>query len=84
MNVNLRLVALASSAALWTPASAGTLACTGGIATEGEGANGIIDSNTSRVATPLLHTVWKFDAASRDQLRASLTRSYRSPNGLVT
>ncbi len=51
-----------------------------GIATEGEGANGIIDSNTSRVATPLLHTVWKFDAASRDQLRASLTRSYRSPN----
>lgn len=51
-----------------------------GITTEGEGANGRVDVNASRVATPLLHTVWKFDAASRDQLRASLTRSYRSPN----
>ena len=51
-----------------------------GISIEGEGANGIVDSNTSRVATPLLHTVWKWDAASRDQVRASLTRSYRSPN----
>ena len=51
-----------------------------GITTRGEGANGVIDVNTSRVATPLLHTVWKFSETSRDQLRASLTRSYRSPN----
>ena len=51
-----------------------------GISTRGEGANGIADVNTSRVATPLLHTVWKFSETSRDQLRASLTRSYRSPN----
>jgi outer membrane receptor for ferrienterochelin and colicins len=51
-----------------------------GIRTQGEGANGSVDVNTSRVATPLLHMVWKFDAASRDQVRASLTRSYRAPN----
>jgi outer membrane receptor for ferrienterochelin and colicins len=51
-----------------------------GITTRGEGANGIVDVNTSRVATPLLHTVWKFSETSRDQLRASLTRSYRAPN----
>ena len=50
-----------------------------GITTKGEGANGFIDINTSRVATPLLHTVWKFNETSRDQVRASLTRSYRSP-----
>jgi outer membrane receptor for ferrienterochelin and colicins len=51
-----------------------------GITTRGEGANGAIDVNASRVATPLLHTVWKFSETSRDQLRASLTRSYRAPN----
>jgi outer membrane receptor for ferrienterochelin and colicins len=50
------------------------------IATRGEGADGAIDTNTSRVATPLLHTVWKFDETSRDQVRLSLTRSYRAPN----
>jgi iron complex outermembrane receptor protein len=50
------------------------------IATRGEGANGTIDTNDSRVATPLLHTVWKFDETSRDQVRLSLTRSYRAPN----
>jgi len=32
------------------------------------------------VLTPLLHAVWKFDDKGRDQIRASLTRSYRSPN----
>lgn len=36
--------------------------------------------NRSSVWTPLLHAVWKFDEKSRDQIRASLTRSYRSPN----
>ncbi len=51
-----------------------------GITTRGEGANGVIDVNSSRVATPLLHTVWKFNDTSRDQIRASLTRSYRAPN----
>lgn len=51
-----------------------------GITTRGEGANGIVDVNTSRVTTPLLHMVWKWSETSRDQLRASLTRSYRSPN----
>ncbi|HEY0817169.1 MAG TPA: TonB-dependent receptor, partial [Rhizobacter sp.] len=35
--------------------------------------------NRSSVWTPLLHTVWKFDPKSRDQVRMSLTRSYRSP-----
>ena len=29
--------------------------------------------------TPLLHAVWKPDPKSRDQVRMSLTRSYRSP-----
>ena len=35
--------------------------------------------NRSHVLTPLLHAVWRFDAPKRDQLRASLTRSYRPP-----
>jgi outer membrane receptor for ferrienterochelin and colicins len=51
-----------------------------GITTQGAGANGSVERNTSRVLTPLLHTVWKFDEKSRDQVRASLTRSYRSPD----
>ncbi|MFH7044986.1 TonB-dependent receptor plug domain-containing protein [Paucibacter sp. JuS9] len=36
-------------------------------------------SNRSSVLTPLLHAVWKPDEKSRDQVRMSLTRSYRSP-----
>ena len=36
-------------------------------------------SNRSSVWTPLFHTVWKADPKSRDQLRLSLTRSYRAP-----
>ena len=36
-------------------------------------------TNRSGVWTPLLHAVWKPEPASRDQLRFSLTRSYRSP-----
>jgi len=35
--------------------------------------------NTSSVWTPLLHAVWRLPDAPRDQLRLSLTRSYRSP-----
>ena len=36
--------------------------------------------NRSSVWTPLLHAVWKPDPKSRDQVRFSLTRSYRSPS----
>ncbi|MEO8079931.1 MAG: TonB-dependent receptor [Caldimonas sp.] len=51
-----------------------------GIATRGSGAVGEPDAtNRSSVWTPLLHTVWKPDPKSRDQVRLSLTRSYRSP-----
>ena len=35
-------------------------------------------SNTSSVATPLLHASWKPSEDSRDQVRMSLTRSYKS------
>ena len=35
--------------------------------------------NRSGVWTPLLHAVWKPEPESRDQVRLSLTRSYRSP-----
>lgn len=35
--------------------------------------------NTSKVLTPLGHVVWRFAAPSRDQLRLSLTQSYRAP-----
>ena len=51
-----------------------------GIATRGGGAfneAGVV--NHSRVWSPLLHLLWKPDPAGRDQWRASLTRSYRSP-----
>ncbi len=51
-----------------------------GITTQGEGENQRVDVNQSRVVTPLLHAVWKPDEKSRDQVRASLTRTYRSPD----
>jgi outer membrane receptor for ferrienterochelin and colicins len=52
-----------------------------GITTEGEGPATTDDRrNVSSVWTPLLHTVWRPDPKSRDQLRVSLTRSYRSPS----
>lgn len=35
--------------------------------------------NRSSVATPIAHAVWKPDPKGRDQLRLSLTRSYKSP-----
>ncbi|MBJ7420276.1 MAG: TonB-dependent receptor, partial [Rhodoferax sp.] len=37
-------------------------------------------SNQSAVLTPLLHAVWRPELASKDQIRVSLTRSYRSPD----
>ena len=51
------------------------------------GASGLIDpnggsaaqTNRSSVWTPLFHAVWKPEPESRDQVRFSLTRSYRSP-----
>ena len=53
-----------------------------GITTRGD--NGDASSeprpvNRSSVWTPLLHAVWKPDPKGRDQVRLSLTRSYRSP-----
>jgi iron complex outermembrane receptor protein len=36
--------------------------------------------NVSAVTSPLLHLLWKPDAFPKDQVRLSLTRSYRSPN----
>lgn len=41
--------------------------------------------NRSGVVSPLAHSVWRFDADSKDQIRLSLARTYRSPtlNNLV-
>lgn len=50
-----------------------------GITTRGDSGDGEHPTNRSSVWTPLLHAVWKPDAKSRDQVRISLTRSYRSP-----
>jgi outer membrane receptor for ferrienterochelin and colicins len=49
-----------------------------GIRTRGSGEDGEV-ANESGVWTPLLHAVWKPEPNSRDQVRLSLTRSYRSP-----
>jgi iron complex outermembrane receptor protein len=35
--------------------------------------------NDSIVLAPLMHAVWRFDDPSRDQVRLSLTHSYRAP-----
>ena len=48
------------------------------ILTEGTSELGL-KSNTSSVWTPLLHALWKPDPAKRDQIRMSLTRSYKTP-----
>jgi iron complex outermembrane receptor protein len=37
-------------------------------------------NNLGIVLSPLAHAVWRFDAPARDQLRFSLTSSYRAPN----
>ena len=50
-----------------------------GITTRGDSATGERPTNRSSVWTPLLHAVWKPDPRGRDQVRISLTRSYRSP-----
>ena len=48
------------------------------ILTEGSNEEGE-KRNKSGVLTPLLHAVWKPIPASRDQVRMSLTRSYKTP-----
>ena len=51
-----------------------------GISTVGDAETGSgTVSNRSSVWTPLLHAVWKPTPQSLDQVRFSLTRSYRSP-----
>ena len=50
-----------------------------GITTRGDSGQGERPTNRTSVWTPLLHAVWKPDPKSRDQVRISLTRSYRSP-----
>ena len=50
-----------------------------GIQTRSTDNDGSERRNTSSVWSPLLHAVWKPVPQSRDQVRLSLTRSYRSP-----
>jgi len=50
-----------------------------GINTTGTGENDDMTTNRSSVFSPLLHAVWKPDPKGRDQIRMSLTRSYKSP-----
>ena len=49
------------------------------IRTRGDNADGVRPDNRSSVLTPLMHAVWKPDPKSRDQVRLSLTRSYKAP-----
>jgi len=51
-----------------------------GITTRGQGENGVTPENASSVWTPLVHLLWKPDPTRRDQVRLSLTRSYRPPS----
>lgn len=50
-----------------------------GITTRSDSAGASVN-HTSSVWTPLLHSVWRLDERRRDQVRASLTRSYRAPS----
>ncbi len=49
------------------------------IASTSEGLNNPVN-NTSNVVTPMVHVNYKFDAAGRDMVRASVTRSYKAPD----
>ena len=42
--------------------------------------NGVLKNNESGVWTPLMHAVFKPDPQKRDQIRMSLTRSYKTPS----
>ncbi|MFO1263896.1 MAG: TonB-dependent receptor [Rhodoferax sp.] len=49
------------------------------IATSSQGA-GDAATNTSSVTTPMWHLNYKLDAAGKDLIRASITRSYKAPD----
>ena len=49
-----------------------------GLTTEGSTSAGDV-TNTNSVFTPLLHAMWRPDPNSRDQVRMSLTRSFKTP-----
>ena len=51
-----------------------------GIETVGDPGDGTHPRNRSSVWTPLMHAVWKPDPKGRDQVRFSLTRSYKAPS----
>jgi outer membrane receptor for ferrienterochelin and colicins len=50
-----------------------------GLQTRSDDVSGQTLRNNSSVWSPLGHVVWRFDPASRDQIRLSLTQSYRAP-----
>ena len=50
------------------------------IESRGDPGFGATVRNTSRVWSPIAHALWKPDPKSRNQLRMSLTRSYRAAN----
>jgi len=50
-----------------------------GITTRGDDGLGNRPTNRNSVWTPLVHLLWKPDPKTRDQVRLSLTRSWRSP-----
>lgn len=50
-----------------------------GIRTTSDRSAGTV-SNTSKVFSPLLHTVWRIPGSEKDQVRMSLTKSYKAPN----
>ena len=49
------------------------------ITTRGDAVDGSQPRNRSQVTTPLIHFLYKPDPKQRDQVRLSLTRSYKSP-----
>lgn len=50
-----------------------------GIQTRGDDGQGTRPENRNSVWTPLVHLLWKPDETKRDQVRLSLTRSWRAP-----
>ena len=50
-----------------------------GIVTQGDDGLGGRPENRNSVWTPLVHVLWKPDPKTRDQVRLSLTRSWRAP-----
>lgn len=50
-----------------------------GIQTQGDSGDGMRPKNSNSVWTPLAHLLWKPDPKKRDQVRLSLTRSWRAP-----